>query len=133
MICRETDPRIVAPLRPSSYLFSANRSYRRILSSTLGIDALVRRNGLEFLFTQIPEEILDSPMVPGVVGVLALGIVVGQSNTHRIERWTARLLIFWSILIPRRRRVSTTVVSKVHWIVICRCSSVSAGTVHLMA
>ena len=107
-----TGPRMRCPLRPFSH--------ERVSGCALGIATLVRRNGLELLFTQILEEVLDSPMMPGIVGVLTLVIEVGQGNTHRIERWTARLLVFWDVRSLGRRRVSTTVVSKVHWIVICR-------------
>ena len=78
------------------------------------------RNGFEFLFTQILEEVLDKPMVPGVVVILTFIIIVSKGNTHVIECWTGRLRISWDFCSLWRRRVSTTIVTEVHWVMIRR-------------
>lgn len=64
-----------------------------VLSGTRFIDPLVRCNGSEFLFTQILEKVVDSPLVPGIVSVLTFAIIIGQGNTHEIELRAGRLLV----------------------------------------
>ena len=71
------DPLASSILTSSLLTFSpARSSYDHVSSGTSSIDALVRRNGSEFSFMQILKEVVDSPMVPGVVSVRTLIFVV---------------------------------------------------------
>lgn len=102
--------------------------YQRYVSGgTLAIDALVRGYFSELLFTQILEEVIDSSLMPLVVGVSTMMLVIGQGNTHEIERGAARLLNLRVHLTLGWGRIRTTVVSKFDWVVIC-CGS-SGGSV----